>query len=43
MNSQKHKSFEIDTVTIKISMTDYHHLINRQTYGLFLSIKHSSL
>ena len=35
INSQEYKSFEIDVVTIKISMTEYHHLINRQTYGLF--------
>ena len=35
INSQEYKSFEIDAVIIKISMTEYHHLINRQTYGLF--------
>ena len=35
VNSQEYKSFEKDAVTIKISMTEYHHLINRQTYGLF--------
>ena len=40
INSQEWKSFEIDAVTSKISMTEYHHWINRQTYGLFL---HSSL
>ena len=34
MNSQEYKSFEIDTVTIKISMTEYHHLINCQTYNV---------
>ena len=28
-------SFEIYAVTIKISMTAYHHLIHRQTDGLF--------
>ena len=35
INSQEYKSFEIDAITIKISMTEYHHVINRQTYGLF--------
>ena len=29
MNSQVYNSFEIDTVTIKISMTEYHYFINR--------------
>ena len=35
INSQEYKSFEIHTVTIKISMTEYRHRINCQTYGLF--------
>ena len=35
------QSFDIDAVTIKMSMTEYHHLINCQAYGLFY--KHSSL
>ena len=35
INSQKYKSFEIYAVTIKISMTEYHHWINGQTYHLF--------
>ena len=34
INSQEYESFEIDAVTVKISMTEYHHLMNRQTYGL---------
>ena len=34
-HSQEYKRFEIDAVTIKISMTEYHHLLNRQAYGLF--------
>ena len=34
--SQEYKRFEIIyAVTIKISMTEYHHCINRLTYGLF--------
>ena len=35
INSQGHKSFEIDVVTIKKSMTDcmYHHLITQQSMG----------
>ena len=32
-NSQEYKSFEMDAVPIKISMTEYHHLINRHIYG----------
>ena len=35
MNGQECKSLEIYAVTIKKSMTEYHYLINRQTYGLF--------
>ena len=35
INSQDYKSFDIYVVTMKISMTEYHHLINRQTNGLF--------
>ena len=35
MNSQEYKGFEINAVTIKISMTEYHHLINRLAHGLF--------
>ena len=35
INSQDYKSFETDAVIIKISMTEYHHLINCQTYCLF--------
>ena len=34
INSQEYKRSEIDAVTIKKSMTEYHHLINCQTYGL---------
>ena len=34
-NSQEYKSFEIDAVTFKISITEYYHLINHQAYGLF--------
>ena len=30
-NSQKYNSLEIDAATIKISTTEYRHLINRQT------------
>ena len=29
---QECKSFEIDVITIKKSMTEYHHLINSQAY-----------
>ena len=32
---QEYKSFEIGAVTIKISMTEYHHWINYQAYDLF--------
>ena len=37
INSQEYKSFEICAVTLKISMTEYHHLqwINGQAYHLF--------
>ena len=35
INSQEYKSFEIYAVTIKISMTEYHHWINGQAYHLF--------
>ena len=34
-NSQEYKRFEIDAVTIKKSMTEYHILINSQAYLLF--------
>ena len=34
MNSQEYKSFEVDAVTIKISMTEYQNLVNHQTDGL---------
>ena len=34
VNGQEYKSFEIDAVTLKISMTEFHRLINRQAYGL---------
>ena len=34
-NSQEYRSFEIYVVTIKISMTEYHHWINRRAYRLF--------
>ena len=37
INSQECKSFEIDTVTIKKSMTEYHHLINSQGLVTFYS------
>ena len=30
INSQEYKSFEIHAVTVKISMTEYHHWINGQ-------------
>ena len=29
-----YKSFEIDAVTFKIRMTEHHHFINHQAYGL---------
>ena len=35
INSQEYKSFEIYAVTIKISVTEYHHLINRLAHALF--------
>ena len=35
INSQEYKSFEIYAVTIKISMTEYHHWISGQAYHLF--------
>ena len=35
INSQAYKSFEIYTVTIKISMTECHHFINCSSYDLF--------
>ena len=35
INSQEYKRFETDAVTINISMTEYRHLINHQTDGLF--------
>ena len=38
--SHEYKSFDISAVTIKKSLTEYHHLINIQAYGLF---SHSSL
>ena len=31
---QEYKNFDIYAVTIKISMTEYHHLINRLAHGL---------
>ena len=34
-NNQENKSFDIDAVTIKLSMTKCHHLINRPAYGLY--------
>ena len=40
LTSQECRSFEIDAVTIKKSMTEYHPLINSQTHLLF---QHSSL
>ena len=33
--SHECKSFDIYIVTIKISMTEYHHSINRKAHGLF--------
>ena len=38
-NSQEYKSFDIYVVTIKISMTEYHHLINYLADGLFLTLQ----
>ena len=35
INIQEYKSFELDAVTIKIYMAEYHHLINCRVYGLF--------
>ena len=35
VNSQEYKRFEMYAVTIKISTSDYHHLINRLAHGLF--------
>ena len=35
--SQEYKSFEIYAATITISMTEYHHWINCQAYGSFLT------
>ena len=35
INSQECKSFEIDAVTIKKSMTKYHHWINGLAHHLF--------
>ena len=35
--SQEYQSFEINAVTIKISMTEYHHWINGQTYQFILT------
>ena len=35
INTQEYKSFEIDVGTIKISITEYHHWISSQAYGLF--------
>ena len=35
INSQEYKSFVIYAITIKISMTEYHHWINGQVYHLF--------
>ena len=35
INSQEYKSFEIYAVTIKISMTEYHHWINGQPHHIF--------
>ena len=40
INSQEYKSSDIGAITIKISMTEYHHLIDRQTYGLFYGDNH---
>ena len=39
INNQEYKSFEIDAVTISISVNEYHNSINRQTYGLFKSME----
>ena len=35
LNSQEYKSFDIYTVSIKISMTEYHHWINDLADHLF--------
>ena len=35
INSKEYKSVDIYGVTIKISMTEYHHWINGQAYNLF--------
>ena len=35
INKQPGMSFAIDAIIIKISMTEYHQIINRQAYGLF--------
>ena len=35
INSQECKSFDIDAVTIKNSMTEYHHRINGLAHHLF--------
>ena len=35
INSQECQSFEIDAVTIKKPVTEYHHLLNSQAYLLF--------
>ena len=35
INNQKYKNFEIYVVTIKISMTEYHHWINGEAHHLF--------
>ena len=35
INSEEYNSFDIDALTIKISMAEYHHLIIRWIYGLF--------
>ena len=41
INSQEYKSFEIYAVTIKISMTEHHHLIDLRSssYDLFLTMQ----
>ena len=33
VKTTRNKSLDIHAVTIKISMTDYHHLINHQAHG----------
>ena len=35
LNSQEYKSFEMYAVTMKISMSEYHHWINGEAYHLF--------